>query len=123
MHLIGAKYEPKSPEIFDVLMYNTSRQITETTIANVAIRKKHTISNDQKDAVNQWITPEVKCGLLNGVKRQHLLSHFKITEGVINLDELINQGLENWEVMCFNEVRGSYKVKLVHRSADRAWSG
>ncbi|MBW0516632.1 hypothetical protein O181_056347 [Austropuccinia psidii MF-1] len=96
-----AKYQPKESELFDVLMYNTARQITETTIANVAFRRKSP-GNLSK---NPWITPKLKCGLLNGVRRQVLLRGGVIEEGIIELDKLIEDGLENWQAICFNEVR------------------
>ncbi|KAH9445671.1 hypothetical protein MJO29_011945 [Puccinia striiformis f. sp. tritici] len=111
----GAKYEPAERELFDVLMYNDLRQVTETTISNIAIRKKkHSVVPNDSDAhVDPWITPRLSCGLLNGVRRQSLLRQDKVVEGIILVDDLINQGLENWEMICFNEVRGTYAVDLV----------
>ncbi|OAV96701.1 hypothetical protein PTTG_08493 [Puccinia triticina 1-1 BBBD Race 1] len=116
----GATYEPKEGDIFDVLMYNESRQITETTISNVAVRRKRqpAFSKDENGLIYPWITPRLSCGLLNGVRRQFLLKQHEIVEGIIMLDDLINQGLENWEVMCFNEVRGSYHVSLIHHNGN-----
>ncbi|PLW07863.1 hypothetical protein PCANC_24568 [Puccinia coronata f. sp. avenae] len=104
----GAKYTPESGDLFDVLLFNDSNQITETTISNIAMRRR-TITNTH----NPWITPNLNCGLLNGVHRQRLLQQGKIVEGVIDVDEVIKEGLENWEVMCFNEVRHSYHVELI----------
>ncbi|KAA1089153.1 hypothetical protein PGT21_008573 [Puccinia graminis f. sp. tritici] len=111
----GAKYEPKEGELFDVLMFNNSRQVTETTISNIAIRRKKQLSclDDGNSSSDPWITPHLSCGLLNGVRRQFLLGQGEITEGIIMVDDLINQGLETWEMICFNEVRGLYHVNLI----------
>jgi para-aminobenzoate synthetase/4-amino-4-deoxychorismate lyase len=80
----GAKYTPESGDLFDVLLFNDSNQITETTISNIAMRRR-TITNTH----NPWITPNLNCGLLNGVHRQWLLQKGKIVEGVIDVDEVV----------------------------------
>ncbi len=65
------------PELDDVLLWNERGEITESTIANVVIKREES-----------WITPPVSCGLLPGVMRQHLLKTGEIREGVITKEDL-----------------------------------
>ncbi|KAL0572294.1 hypothetical protein ABG067_009277, partial [Albugo candida] len=60
-HWHGENNEP-----FDVILWNSNREITETSITNLAIR----FIEDDKPI---WKTPKVSCGLLPGVFRAHLL--------------------------------------------------
>lgn len=86
----GATYTPNTGDIFDVLMFNESRQVTETTISNVAIRRKQSLGSTTTTD-NPWITPHLSCGLLNGVHRQFLIGKGKIMEGVIKIDDLVSR--------------------------------
>jgi branched-subunit amino acid aminotransferase/4-amino-4-deoxychorismate lyase len=73
-------------------MFNHSRQVTETTISNIAIRRKKQPSclDDENSLSDPWITPHLSCGLLNGVRRQFLLGQGEITEGFIKVDDLVS---------------------------------
>lgn len=64
-------------------MFNTQGQITETTIANVAVRRKNGVDEP-------WLTPSEQCGLLAGVKRQVMIEKGELQESVITLDELVS---------------------------------
>eukprot|EP00967_Tisochrysis_lutea_P115660 scaffold185458_cov26-Tisochrysis_lutea.AAC.1 len=55
---------------FDVLMFNEHGELTESSIANVAIQ--------QPDG--SWVTPKVHCGLLPGVMRAELLARNHLRE-------------------------------------------
>lgn len=79
----------------DALLYNERGEITETTIANVAVQR-----------AGRWITPPVSCGLLAGVMRAELLAEGRIAEGVIRLDELA----PGESILFFNSVRGVLEV-------------
>lgn len=69
-------------EPFDVIMYNSNNEITETSITNIAIR----FIIDGKPV---WKTPKVTCGLLPGVFRSFLLDQMSdLVEDVITIDEL-----------------------------------
>lgn len=82
----------------DVLLANERGEITETTIANIAVRRG-----------GRWVTPLVSCGLLAGVMRAELLSAGEIVEGVVHAS-----GLAGGEsVLCFNALRGKFDVPLV----------
>lgn len=97
-HHVSMANDGKHP--FDVLMYNSDGQLTESTIANVAVKR----SNSQ-----DWITPAASCGLLPGVKREEMLEKGEIKEGIILISEL---ALGSWDVICFNALRGVYPVQL-----------
>ena len=67
----------RHPHADDVLLVNDTGQITETTIANVAVKL---------DGV--WVTPPVASGCLPGVYRKVLLEEGTIHEREIGLDDL-----------------------------------
>ncbi|KAJ8297196.1 putative aminodeoxychorismate lyase [Rhodotorula toruloides] len=97
--------DPSDPP-FDVLLFNSSRQLTETTISNVAFR----LSDHAKDA---YITPSTECGLLEGVMRAELLEKGEIKEGVVTIDDLREAAQrETLEIICFNGVRGVFPAYI-----------
>lgn len=61
----------------DVLLYNNRGEITETCIGNIVVQMH-----------DELLTPPVKCGLLPGTFRAHLLARGKITEQTIALGDL-----------------------------------
>ncbi len=85
------------PEI-DVLLANERGEITETTIANIALLLG-----------GRWVTPPASCGLLAGVMRAELLAMGEIVEGVVHAGDLA--GGES--VLCFNALRGKFDALLV----------
>lgn len=86
---------------FDVILWNKDRQVTESSIANIAIQSLG--ENGQP----VWRTPSVECGmwsyhvtneiddwshpigLLPGVFREALLASGELFEDVITVDELV----------------------------------
>ena len=62
------------PDDDDVLLWNSDRELTESTIANVVV---------QLDG--ELVTPPVDCGLLPGVFRAELLESGQIRERVVSL--------------------------------------
>jgi len=79
----------------DVILYNEAREVTETTIGNIAVRFK----ND-----SAWYTPPISCGVLPGCMRQHLLEKAELKERTITLDELTLVE----ELKLLNSVRGTW---------------
>src|SRR5690625_3081278 len=71
----GNKIQNKS--IFDTLLWNENDDVTEFTMGNVVVELN-----------KQLYTPPVKCGLLAGTFREHLLKEGKITERIIKKEEL-----------------------------------
>ncbi|KAF9970440.1 hypothetical protein BGZ73_006854 [Actinomortierella ambigua] len=90
--------DPNSP--FDVLLFNEDNEITETTIANIAI--------ETQDGV--WITPPMSSGLLAGTMRRKLLEEGKLKEQVIMVDDLRKAVQNQQRIKCFNSVRKEYPV-------------
>ncbi len=82
----------------DVILFNERDEITESTIANVAIK----IQND-------WVTPPISCGLLAGTMRRLLLEKGEIREGIISVEAFLRAD----QIMLFNSVRGCYFPKLL----------
>ncbi len=66
-----------STDFDDVLLWNEQGEITETTIANIAVYLD-----------NHWYTPTINSGLLGGVLRAELLSQGKLRERPIMLQEI-----------------------------------
>ena len=85
------------PGFADVLLYNESGQITESTIANVAVEIEGALC-----------TPPVSCGLLPGTYRAWMLAHHWLRERIIRLDEL----RASPRVYLMNSVRGIQRATL-----------
>ena len=85
------------PRFEDVLLYDELGEITETTIANVAV-----------EIGGRLCTPPVACGLLAGTLRAALLAQGRIVERVIGIGELRT----NARLILFNSVRGVYPAIL-----------
>lgn len=79
------------PDCDDVLLWNAAGEITETTTANVAIRRG-----------GRWVTPPVSAGLLGGVLRARLLAEGALQEGTITIEEARQQAA----LWLINSVRG-----------------
>lgn len=81
----------------DAILINERDEITETTIANIAVYRER-----------QWITPALSSGLLPGVGRAELLARGDIVEGVIHVDDL----MPGEPIRCFNALRGVFDLEL-----------
>lgn len=86
------------PGADDVILYNERGEVTESTIANVAV---------EVDGV--LLTPPLACGLLAGTLRAELLERGELVEGVVTLEAL----RASPRVLLLNSVRGLYPVRLV----------
>ncbi len=85
------------PGYNDVLLFNAAGQITESTIANVAV---------EIDGVRY--TPPVRCGLLPGTLRAALLDGGQLQERIISIQELLNSP----NVYLLNSVRGMQRIQV-----------
>jgi para-aminobenzoate synthetase/4-amino-4-deoxychorismate lyase len=65
------------PGCDDVVLWNSRREVTESTIANIVI-----------ELGGERVTPPVECGLLPGVFRARLLATRQVRERRVTLDEL-----------------------------------
>jgi len=86
------------PGFDDVLLFSEKGEITESTIANVAV-----------DIAGKLCTPPVSCGLLPGTFRAHLLRQGQLVERPITVTEL----LRSPRIFLLNSVRGIYPVEVV----------
>ncbi|KAG2237206.1 hypothetical protein INT48_006610 [Thamnidium elegans] len=78
----NCQWHGDSNEPFDVILYNANREITETSITNIAIRF-------EQEGQYIWKTPKLSCGLLSGVFRTYLLeSQQNLVEDVITIEDL-----------------------------------
>ena len=89
--------------VFDVLMHNEAGEVTECSIANVAMRD---------DARGVWLTPPADCGLLEGTARAELLRRGALEEAVIGVAQAAAAAREG-RLVAFNAVRGVYRIELV----------
>lgn len=85
------------PGCDDAILINERGELTESTIANLAIRFGDTL-----------VTPPVSCGLLPGILRAELLANAELQERVLTADDLHrNEG-----IFLFNSLRGIYQAAL-----------
>jgi para-aminobenzoate synthetase/4-amino-4-deoxychorismate lyase len=89
---------PSDPTLFDTLLYNAHGEVTECTRGNVAVLLD-----------GRWLTPPLRCGLLDGVGRAHWLATGRLHEAVITLADLPKaQGFA-----FINSLRGWIEARLV----------
>jgi len=75
-----AHYEALAPTdagVFDTLLWNRRGEITECTRGNIALRLD-----------GCWVTPPLRCGLLNGIGRANRLRDGQLAEAVVRVDDL-----------------------------------
>ncbi len=93
-------FAPADPAVFDTLLWNERGELTEFTRGNVALR-----------IGGRWLTPALRCGLLDGVGRARLLRQGALEEAVLTRDDLARaDGLA-----FFNSLRGWIEATLVPR--------
>jgi para-aminobenzoate synthetase/4-amino-4-deoxychorismate lyase len=86
------------PDCDDVLLWNEQGEITETCIANVAVRLD-----------GELVTPPVDCGLLAGTLRAELLDAGVLRERVLRIEDLAR----GEAMFVFNSVRGWRRAELI----------
>lgn len=70
-------FAPSVPGVFDTLLWNRHGELTECTFGNVAVRL---------DGV--WVTPPLRCGLLDGIGRARYLREGRLVEAVVRVEDL-----------------------------------
>jgi len=88
----------RRPDVDDVLLVNDRDEVTESTMANLAVRL---------DGV--WVTPPIDAGLLPGTYRSVLLREGRLIERPVRVDELRGAG----ELALVSSVRGWRPAVLV----------
>lgn len=87
----------KANEIYDEIFFNERNELTEGARTNILL---------ELDGI--LYTPPVKCGLLNGILRQKMLSEQKIKEKILYLEDLRTVDA----VFCINSLRGIRRVEI-----------
>ncbi len=88
----------RHPEADDVILVNEAGFLTETSIANIAVK-----------VGDVWITPPREDGLIAGVLRNHLVTTGTVKERSISLDDLRSSDA----IAVLNSVRGWRGAVLV----------
>ena len=70
-------FTPTAPDVFDTVLWNAQREITECTRGNIALQLR-----------GQWVTPPLRCGLLPGVGRALALQAGRVIEAVVHIDDV-----------------------------------
>jgi len=92
---------PAEPDVFDTLLWNRRRELTEFTRGNVALR-----------VGGRWLTPPLDCGLLDGIGRAQALADGRLAEAVLTLDDLARADA----IAFVNSLRGWLAVTLRART-------
>ena len=70
-------FAPHVPGVFDTLLWNRQGELTECTRGNIAV---------QLDG--RWVTPPLRCGLLDGIGRARCLREGRLVEAVVRVEDL-----------------------------------
>jgi para-aminobenzoate synthetase/4-amino-4-deoxychorismate lyase len=91
-------FSPTVPDVFDTLLYNDAGELTECTRGNIALLLDH-----------RWVTPPLRCGLLDGVGREMALKDGRVVEAVVRVDDLPRA-----QALAFiNSLRGWLPARLL----------
>jgi para-aminobenzoate synthetase / 4-amino-4-deoxychorismate lyase len=98
------------PDVFDVLLWNEQRQLTEFTRGNLLL-----------EIGGKKLTPPLSCGLLNGCLRSEMLEAGEIVEAVLNIDDLARAQ----RVWFINSLRGCIEMQqpALQRATERDQPG
>ncbi len=88
----------RHPGVDDVLLVNDRGEVTESTIANVAVRVD-----------DRWVTPPIEAGLLPGIGRAVALEEGILTEAAVTIDAVRSSD----EVALISDARGWRRAVLV----------
>ncbi|MDP3191815.1 aminodeoxychorismate synthase component I [Rhodoferax sp.] len=91
-------FAPTDPAVFDTLLYNDAGELTECTRGNIALRID-----------GRWVTPPLRCGLLDGIGRELYLKEGRLHEAVVRVDDL-----PRVQALAFiNSLRGWLDARLL----------
>jgi para-aminobenzoate synthetase/4-amino-4-deoxychorismate lyase len=79
------------PGFDDVLLWNAAGELTESTVANVCVKRG-----------GGWVTPPVNCGLLAGTLRGRLVGRGRLRESVLRAADLV----DGETILLINSLRG-----------------
>lgn len=91
-------FAPSQPGIFDTLLWNRHGEITECTRGNIALLLD-----------GRWVTPPLRCGLLDGIARARYLKEQRLVEASVRVSDL-----PRVQALAFiNSLRGWIDARLV----------
>jgi para-aminobenzoate synthetase/4-amino-4-deoxychorismate lyase len=91
-------FTPTHPDVFDTLLFNDVGELTECTRGNIALLLD-----------GRWVTPPLRCGLLDGVGREMALIEGRVVEAVVRVDDL-----PRVQALAFiNSLRGWLPARLL----------
>ncbi len=97
-------FAPTEAGVFDTLLWNRHGEITECTRGNIALLLD-----------GRWVTPPLRCGLLDGVERERYLQQQRLVEAVVRLADL-----PRVQALAFvNSLRGWVEARLQLGAARR----
>ena len=89
---------PAAPGVFDTLLWNEARELTECSRGNIAVRLD-----------GRWVTPPLSSGLLDGIGREVALADGRLQEAMVRVEDLPRAtGLA-----FLNSLRGWIEAELV----------
>lgn len=88
----------RHPDADDVLLVNDRGEVTESTIASVAVRVD-----------GRWVTPPVEAGLLPGIGRAVALEEERLSEGSVTVED----ARSSEELVLISDTRGWRRAVLV----------
>jgi para-aminobenzoate synthetase/4-amino-4-deoxychorismate lyase len=91
-------FTPTVPDVFDTLLYNDAGELTECTRGNIALLLD-----------GRWVTPPLRCGLLDGVGREMALKDGRVVEAVVRVDDLPRAQA----IAFINSLRGWMPARLL----------
>jgi para-aminobenzoate synthetase/4-amino-4-deoxychorismate lyase len=94
----------RRPDVDDVVLLNERLEVTQTTIANIAVHLQ-----------DRWWTPPVECGLLPGVERARLVALGSVGERIVTTAMFSDAD----DLMVLSSLRGARPAVLV----DPIWAG
>ena len=91
-------FTPTNPDVFDTLLHNDAGELTECTRGNIALLLD-----------GRWVTPPLRCGLLDGIGRELFLKEGRLREAVVRVDDL-----PRVQALAFiNSLRGWLDARLL----------
>jgi para-aminobenzoate synthetase/4-amino-4-deoxychorismate lyase len=88
----------RHPDADDVLLVNDRGEVTESTIANLAVRRD-----------GRWVTPPLEAGLLPGIGREVALGEGTLSEASVAIDDVRSSE----ELALISDTRGWRRAVLV----------
>jgi len=88
----------RHPDADDVVLVNDRTEVTESTIANIAVRMG-----------GRWVTPPIESGLLPGIGRAVALEEGRLAEAPVTIDDLRSSE----ELTLVSDARGWRRAVLV----------